>query len=281
MSEPLTLTQSIPLGALPIVSCADTTSPSVFISYSQFSKNHRDWVAQLARKLQGLGVNVTFDANVDGSERFSDFMAHITENKFVICVCSESYVKKIRENPTSGVVWEINQIKARGRIKQPLEQFVIPILKDASCAEFSEQVPDLFWDILCHDFEDREKSMISFMTIAGRILSVKKKIDEIKSIIPNQPIAIQKISDKVFTALANYWDETSYSHKESQLSEAFLSGEIFNIPDLPTNAESIVQEKTDNTPYNEKDINLLGRWDYSCPGDQEILKLLAGDSDDE
>ena len=51
--------------------------------------------------------------------------------------------------------------------------------------------------------------MISFMTIAGRILSVKKKIDEIKSIIPNQPIAIQKISDKVFTALANYWDETS------------------------------------------------------------------------
>ena len=93
-------------------------APSVFISYSQFSKEHRDWVAVLARKLQGLGVNVTFDANVDGSERFSDFMAHITENKFVICVCSESYVKKIRENPTSGVVWEINQIKSRGRINE-------------------------------------------------------------------------------------------------------------------------------------------------------------------
>ena len=281
MSEPLTLTQSIPLGALPIVSCADTTAPSVFISYSQFSKEHRDWVAVLARKLQGLGVNVTFDANVDGSERFSDFMAHITENKFVICVCSESYVKKIRENPTSGVVWEINQIKARGRMKQPLEQFVIPILKDASCAEFSEQVPDLFWDIPCYNFDDREKSMVSFMTIAGRILSVKKKIIEIKSIISEQPFTIQKISDDIYTALANYWDETLGSSAESQLSRAFLTGEIFNISDLPTNAESIVQEKTDNTPYNEKDINLLGRWDYSCPGDQEILKLLAGDSDDE
>ena len=123
--------------------------------------------------------------------------------------------------------------------------------------------------------------MISFMTIAGRILSVKKKIDEIKSIIPNQPIAIQKISDKVFTSLANYWNETSYSHKESQLSEAFLSGEIFNIPDLSTNAESIVQEKSDNTPYKEKDINLLGRWNLAYSGDKEILDLLTGDSSNE
>ena len=281
MSNSLTLAHSIPLGVLPIVSCTDTTAPSVFISYSQFSKEHRDWVAQLARKLQGLGVNVTFDANVDGSERFSDFMSHINENKFVICVCSESYVRKIKENKTSGVVWEINQIRSRGRIKQPLEQFVIPILKDASCTEFSEQVPDLFWDIPCHDFEDREKSMISFMTIAGRILSVKKKIDEIKSIIPNQPIAIQKISDKVFTALANYWDEIPYSHMESQLSEAFLSGDIFNIPNSATNAEAMIQEKSDNMLYKEKDINLLGRWDSSFSGDQEILELLAGGSGNE
>ena len=281
MSEPLTLTQSIPLGVLPIVSCADTTAPSVFISYSQFSKEHRDWVALLARKLQGLGVNVTFDANIDGSERFSDFMAHINENKFVICVCSESYVRKIRENTTSGVVWEINQIKSRGRIKQPLEQFVIPILKDACCAEFSEQVPDLFWDIPCYDFEDREKSMISFMTIAGRILSVKGKVDEIKSIITDQPITIQKISDKVFIALAKYWDVPSESQMESQLSEAFLSGEIFNIPDLTTNTENTVQEKSDNIPYKEKDINLLGRWNLAYSGDQEIFDLLIGDSSNE
>lgn len=132
MKNLLQLNQTLPLGVLPIISCAEATASSVFISYSQFSKEHRDWVALLARKLQGLGVNVTFDANVDGSERFSDFMAHINENKFVICVCSESYVRKIKENKTSGVVWEINQIKSRGRIKQPLEQFVIPILKDAS-----------------------------------------------------------------------------------------------------------------------------------------------------
>ena len=279
MSE--SFTKSIPLGVLPIVSCADTTAPSVFISYSQFSKEHRDWVAMLARKLQGLGVNVTFDANVDGSERFSDFMAHINENKFVICVCSESYVKKIKENPTSGVVWEINQIKARGRMKQPLEQFVIPILKDASCAEFREQVPDLFWDIPCYNFDDREKSMVSFMTIAGRILSVKKKIIEIKSIISEQPFTIQKISDDIYTALANYWDETLSSPTESQLSRAFLTGEVFSIPDSTIKSESMAQEKTDNIFYREKDINLLGRWDSSSPGDQEILKLLTGDSDNE
>ena len=113
--------------------------------------------------------------------------------------------------------------------------------------------------------------MVSFMTIAGRILSVKKKIIEIKSIISEQPFTIQKISDDIYTSLANYWDETLGSPTESQLSRAFLTGEIFNISDLPTNAESIVQEKSDNTPYKEKDINLLGRWDYSCPGDQEIL----------
>ena len=158
---------------------------------------------------------------------------------------------------------------------------MIPILKDASCAEFSEQVPDLFWDILCHDFEDREKSMISFMTIAGRILSVKKKIDEIKSIISEQPFTIQKISDDIYTTLANYWDETLGYPTESQLSRAFLTGEVFSIPDSTIKSESMAQEKTDNTPYKEKDINLLGRWDSSFSGDQEILELLAGDSDDE
>ena len=82
MKKQLTLTQAIPIGALPVIACTNADAPSVFISYSQFSDEHRNWVAQFARKLQGLGIKVTFDANVDGSERFSDFMAHINENKF-------------------------------------------------------------------------------------------------------------------------------------------------------------------------------------------------------
>lgn len=126
------LQSSIPIGNLPVVSTIkDPSAPSVFISYSQFSEEHKDWVAKLARKLSNLGIIVFFDANNDGSESLCDFMEHIKDVKYVICVCSESYVRKINEKTKSGVFFEFKRLMDRGLSNPSYEQYIIPILKDS------------------------------------------------------------------------------------------------------------------------------------------------------
>ena len=280
MSKPLTLAQLLPIRALPIVPYPSGISvPSVFISYSQFSTEHKDWVSLLARKINKLGIQVNYDGNFDGRQRFDRFMESIVENDFVICVLSASYVEKIKKDDPCGVVTEVNIIRDRAT-ECHLNNFVIPVLKD-SASDRKSKIPPFLKNIRYWNLDDDKKAPEEFSKMVCRILDIENKILNKFPSTPEGYDKRQKSSDIIHSVLANYWNEISGSLQESKISEAFLSGEIFNIPDLSTNAESIVQEKSDNTLYKEKDINLLGRWDYSCPGDQEILKLLAGDSDDE
>ena len=279
------LTQSLPLSVLPIISSAtDEMAPSVFISYSHASEKHKEWVAFLARKLSRLGIKVNYDANVDGSETFYSFMESLTNNKFVICVLSESYVKKENDNTPGGVVSEINFIKAKNLDEMPLEKFVIPVLKDSKKGDFKDKVPKFLRLIKCYDFDNEGEAMKSFMMIARRILAMEDKIRS--KILPSaqkhygEDVTAQDVSDCICNALASYWNEPLGSPLEVMLKNAILSGNIFEL--LGSKQAQATSTHTDaHEIYKEKDVCLFGRWDFSYSGDQDIFNFLTRRPDDE
>lgn len=277
MPDSLILKHEFSLSDWPVVSAVKKgTAPSVFISYSHCSKEHKEWVGFLCRKLSQLDIEVNYDGNVDGSQTFCDFMKSINANDFVICVLSASYVEKVKKGAPCGVVDEFNFIKEKSD-KVPLEKFVIPIFKNSLSGEFKDKIPDLFEDIKCYDFDNKKECMKSFAMIACRIMAIDKMFQKMLDSANkhcNNKITMQSISDWVHVILANYWNAPLNSTMENKLRETILSGEIWkficpeDMMQNPINAS--IQEK-----YNEMEINLIGKWDLSYSGDREILKLLA------
>ena len=256
-------------------------APSVFISYSQSQDNtneHRNWVSRLASKLARLYINVDCDNNVDGHETFERFMAQVTKTKFVICVCSDSYVKKANnENGRTGVRWEIEKMITKGRYCQSPASFIIPIIKNGSSLPFPENLPDFMQDIPSFDFENDSNAKGSFAKIVVRILSINSLIREKLTDEELYKKNAMKILKDYYNALAGYWISESESEDEELLREKITSGYFFN---LPKNEKKLNYSRViDDNGFLEKNINLLGRWDLSYSGDQEIFKLLIGDSE--
>ena len=260
-------------------------APSVFISYSQTQDQtgeHRSWVMDLGMKLALLGINVESDNNVDGHESFGQFMQKVCNEKFVICVCSDSYVKKANDpNNRTGVIWEIEKMSSRGRYKQSPASFIIPIIKDGSLESFPHNLPNLIaeHDIPAHNFETQQEAMGSFAKIVDRLLGVKNLISEnFKDDNLYQKYAMD-IFTNFYNATAQYWCAKRGSNEENQLRELITSKHLFELSLEEKNKNDISGTFCDN--FSEKELNLIGRWDSSSPGDQEILKLLTGDSDNE
>lgn len=287
MCEPVISSPSVlRLGQLPIPQLnRDKTAPWVFISYSQTQDTtgaHQDWVSMLGRKLARLGVNVTIDNNVDGHESFAEFMDKISQNRFVICVCSNSYVEKTRHpEKRTGVMWEYELIEARGRHQQPLSSFLIPIIKDGSSAPFPNNIPKLILDhdILCHNFETEDNARCQFAKIIVRLLNVEKVIsDSIKNNDTYAKYALE-ISDKFANAVAQYWCAIPNSAEEENLRLTITSGEILKVPQ--ESSTTIFNNDNFDARQKAKAVVSVGRWDTSYKGDQEILSLLTGDGNHE
>jgi len=71
-------------------------SPTVFVSYSHDSPEHSDWVADLARRLRGNGVEVIFDkTDLKLGQDIAAFMeSGVSTADRVLVVCTDLYVKK-------------------------------------------------------------------------------------------------------------------------------------------------------------------------------------------
>lgn len=254
-------------------------APSVFISYSQSqdtTNEHRNWVTRLALKLSLLSINVECDNNVDGHETFERFMSKVTQTKFVICVCSGSYVKKANdENGRTGVRWEIEQMIKKCRSRQSPASFIIPIIKNGSPIPFPDNLPELMQDIPCFDFETDSNAKGSFAKIVGRILGIENSINE--KLSDDALKYARKILSDYYNALAGYWLSEPGSEDENLLADKITSGYFFNVQKQESELNYSVV--IDDNGFLEKNINLLGRWDLSYSGDQEIFKLLIGDSE--
>ena len=272
-------------GQLPILPLnRDEAAPWVFISYSQTQDTtgvHKDWVSKLGRKFAKLGINVTIDNNVDGHESLAEFMDQITQNRFVICVCSSSYVEKSRHPENrKGVVWEQELLRSRALQKQPLASFLIPIIKDGSSAQYPANVPKLIsdHDVPYHIFENEDTAKESFSKIIARIFDAPKKISDLLQDDQEYRKYGQELSDRFANAVANYWTADPQSQEEESLSFRITSGAIFEIPQEPI---EIPHENNFDLRHREKAVITIGRLDTTYKGDNEILSMLTGDCNDE
>ena len=119
-------------------------APRVFISYSHDSAEHRDRVLELADRLRADGIDAVIDQYVQSPpEGWPGWCeAEIEKANFVLMVCTEIYLRRIRrkEEPGvgSGVLWEgrliYQHVYDRGSVSA---EFVPVLLADGS----TEHIP--------------------------------------------------------------------------------------------------------------------------------------------
>lgn len=106
------------------------TAPSVFISYSHDSADHKAWVLRLATELRGLGVDATLDQwdLVPGQDVAAFMHKGIVDADRVLLVCSEAYVRKA-EAGTGGVGYE--RLIVTGEVVQNIDtRKFIPLVRE-------------------------------------------------------------------------------------------------------------------------------------------------------
>jgi hypothetical protein len=104
--------------------------PIVFISYSHDSEEHKNWVLQLATRLRSNGVDIILDKwNLKLGSDLASFMERgLSKSTRIVCICSDSYVKKANEGK-GGAGYE-KQIMTAEIINDQNTNWVIPIIKN-------------------------------------------------------------------------------------------------------------------------------------------------------
>ena len=126
-------------------------SSQIFISYSHDTKEHQNWVLQLATRLRHNGVDVILDQwNLKLGQDLASFMEKgLSESHRVLCVCSERYVEK-SNNMSSGVGYE-KQIMTAELMNDLNSNWIIPVIKNNT---LSKKVPTFLSGRLYISFED-------------------------------------------------------------------------------------------------------------------------------
>ncbi len=117
--------------ATPLPQAIADGRPTVFVSYSYDSEEHKEWVLQLAARLKEKGgVNVILDRwNLrKGHDRAHFMETGIVSSKFVLVVCTPEYARKADER-TGGVGYEAMIITAQ-LAQDILQAKFIPVLRE-------------------------------------------------------------------------------------------------------------------------------------------------------
>jgi hypothetical protein len=106
--------------------------PTVFLSYSHDSKEHKSWVASLAQRLMDNGVDVLFDQwDLGPGDDVPKFMEQaVAKADRVLMVCTEAYVRKA-DDGKGGVGYEAMVVT--GELVQDLgTNKFIPIVRQST-----------------------------------------------------------------------------------------------------------------------------------------------------
>jgi tetratricopeptide (TPR) repeat protein len=103
--------------------------PSVFISYSHDSDEHKNWVKTFVRRLNQDGIQVIFDEkDMEFGDDVSQFMEQVMKSDFALIVCTPQYKNKADER-LGGVGCETKFMAAEFRTSQNGRKF-IPIIRE-------------------------------------------------------------------------------------------------------------------------------------------------------
>lgn len=145
--------------------------PKVFMSYSHDNEDHVEWVKDLSTNLRCHGVDVIldkWDLEIGNDLRF--FMENgLDETKYVICVCSEQYVKKANEGH-GGVGYETTIISS-DLLKNAKIDYILPIVINN---QTDKKIPIFLSNKLYLDF-DRDEYFDNYLKLLRRIFNRKEK----------------------------------------------------------------------------------------------------------
>lgn len=163
-------------------------APSVFVSYSHDSEDHKAWVLQLATRLRHNGVDTILDLwDLDLGQDVAAFMERgLSKSNRVLCICSENYVRKanVREG---GVGYEKRIMTAE--IMADLDKdWVIPVIRDNTG---NDLVPIFLGGCLYVDFRDDRK--------------YEEKYEELlRSLLDEPVLPVPPIGDNPFETIRNF-----------------------------------------------------------------------------
>jgi len=104
--------------------------PKSFISYSWDSKDHKDWVRDLAARLRSDSIDVVLDQwHLTLGDQLPEFMERsVRESDYVLVICTPRY-KQRSDNRTGGVGYE-GHIMTAEALTNPTPRKIIPILRE-------------------------------------------------------------------------------------------------------------------------------------------------------
>lgn len=200
--------------------------PKVFMSYSHDNEDHVEWVKDLSTSLRKHGVDVIldqWDLEIGNDLRF--FMENgLDETKYVICVCSEQYVKKANEGH-GGVGYETTIISS-DLLKNAKIDYILPIVINN---QSDKKIPIFLSNKLYLDF-DRDEYFDNYLKLLRRIFNRKEKE---KPPIGSNPFSkglYPRISDEVDIRTEIEKDKYSASKKEGIVEFDYSNNcGVFNI----------------------------------------------------
>ena len=177
---------------------ADLKNKKVFISYSHDSEEHKEWVLGLAEFIHGDEIDVVFDQwDLHLGADLPVFMEKgITENDFVVCVCTENYTNKSNRGD-GGVGYEKTIATARIFQDSSHRELFIPVIRNNN---LTQKLPKFFGTPLYVDLSDgkdqqaeMKKLLIKYVGLnhKKRVLDYKRTIWQ--EIVVLQPQAINRI----------------------------------------------------------------------------------------
>ena len=128
-------------------------APSVFVSYSHDSEDHKAWVLQLATRLRYNGADTILDQwNLDLGQDVAAFVElGLSKSNRVLCICSETYVRKA--NSRKGGVGYEKRIMTADMMTDQNTDWVIPVIRNNSNSG-DDLVPTFLRGFLYVDFRD-------------------------------------------------------------------------------------------------------------------------------
>ena len=167
-------------------------TPTVFVSYSHDSREHKQWVAQLAAALMEKGVQVIFDQwDLEPGDDVPKFMERaVKQADRVLMVCTEPYVRKANDGK-GGVGYEAMIVT--GELVRDLgTRKFIPLIRQS---DDSALVPDCVGTRLWVDFSKDEE----FDTALENLIKSLHKI---------QQLSKPPLGSNPFVGLSSPSDET-------------------------------------------------------------------------
>lgn len=145
-------------------------APSVFISYSWDSQEHKDWVREFAERLVANGIDVRLDQWVlQPGQSLTQFMeAQVADCEYVVLVCTPNYAQRAAAR-SGGVGYEQQIISGHLLTGVPREKF-IPIVRSGEFEPGPQHaIPAHFAGVFSIDMRTAEKQDSELETLLRAI----------------------------------------------------------------------------------------------------------------